>query len=190
MARQGEAGGSTQGRILDAAYALFYRHGFVRVSLNAIAREAGVTKRTLYYHFRSKDDLIAAALEAQAELVLARILAWGGAMPIEVGAAIDALFDGVARWAAAPRYEGAGFTRAAMELADLPGHPARGVAQRHKANVEAWLAAELERRGVADPKESSRAVQLLLEGAMSLILIHGDTSYARTAAAAAKRVVA
>jgi AcrR family transcriptional regulator len=190
MAKDGNAGETTRRRILDAAYALFYRHGFVRVSLDAIAREAGVTKRTLYYHYRSKDDLIAAAVELQAELALARIRKWGVTMPEEIGAAIDALFDGVSRWANAPRYEGAGFTRIVMELADLPGHPARGVAKRHKANVEAWLAGELQRRGIPDPKTSARELQLLLEGAMSLALVHGDPSYIRSAAEVAKRIVA
>lgn len=157
MRKEGDTAGPTRGRILDAAYALFYEHGFHRVALDAIAARAGVTKRTLYYHSRSKDDLIAAALEVHAELALARIRKWGVTMPEDLGAAIDGLFDGMARWASGPRYEGGGFTRVVMELADLPGHPARAVARRHKANVEAWLTGELERRGAIDPKRSARA---------------------------------
>ena len=48
--------------ILTSAYRLFHRHGFNRVSMDEIAAAAGVTKRTLYYHFRSKDSLLAAVL--------------------------------------------------------------------------------------------------------------------------------
>ena len=43
-------------------------------------------------------------------------------------------------WTARPGFAGAGFTRIVMELADLPGHPARAVAHRHKAAVELWYA--------------------------------------------------
>jgi len=42
-------------RILDAAYELFYRKGYSRVGVDEIAAFAGLTKRTLYYHFESKD---------------------------------------------------------------------------------------------------------------------------------------
>lgn len=180
----------TRQRVLEAAYELFYRRGFVRVSLDAIAAEAGVTKRTLYYHFRSKDDLLAAAIEAHAELALARIRKWGAHMPQDVGPAIDALFDAVAIWAQQPGFEGAGFTRLVMELADLPGHPARDVAKRHKADVEAWLAGELAARGVANSAQAARRLQILLEGTVLLILVHGDGSYATSAAEAARRIVA
>ena len=50
--------------ILTCAYRLFHRLGFNRVSMDEIATAAGVTKRTLYFHFRSKDDLMAAASRA------------------------------------------------------------------------------------------------------------------------------
>ena len=35
------------------------------VSVDAVAEKAGLTKRTLYYHFKSKDDLVAAYLAAR-----------------------------------------------------------------------------------------------------------------------------
>jgi AcrR family transcriptional regulator len=60
--RNGRSADETRRLILENAYQLFYRHGFARVAVDAIAARAGVTKRTLYYHFRSKDDLLAAVL--------------------------------------------------------------------------------------------------------------------------------
>src|ERR1043165_1210551 len=62
--------------ILTSAYRLFHRHGFNRVSMDEIAAAARITKRTLYYHFRSKDDLIAAALDRQHEIALATFRTW------------------------------------------------------------------------------------------------------------------
>jgi AcrR family transcriptional regulator len=187
MARSAPA---TRRRILETAYALFHRRGFLRVGVDAVAAAAGITKRTLYSHFRSKDELLTAVLEFQHELALLRIRKWDEAVAGSPATLIDRLFADLARWAAKPRWEGAGFTRLVMELADLPGHPARAIASRHKAEVETWLAGALAAREGAAARQKAREVMLLLEGAMALMLIHGDRSYAAAAAAAARRLLA
>ena len=66
--------GPTRRRILDAAYELFYRKGYSRVGVDEIAAFAGLTKRTLYYHFESKDQLLGSVLALHSELALARVL--------------------------------------------------------------------------------------------------------------------
>jgi len=94
-----------------------------------------------------------------------------------------------AAWAAKPRWQGSGFTRAAMELAGLPGHPARLAARRHKKAVEDWLAGRLVQGGVAAPRLCARQIMVLIEGCLALVLIHGDTQYAQAAAALAEQMV-
>jgi AcrR family transcriptional regulator len=179
----------TRQRILDAAYDLFWRHGFVRASVDDVAERAKVTKRTVYQHFRSKDDIMAVVLAHSSELALDRLRRIGDKLPPNRDAMIDALFAQLTEWAAKPRWSGAGFTRVVAELADLPGHPARTIARRHKAMVERWFGETLARAGVAMPAERGREIALLIEGAMSLMLIHGDRSYAQAAAQAAKRLL-
>ena len=173
-------------RIIQAAYELFYRSGFARVSVDLIAGKAGFTKRTLYYHFKSKDHLLAEVIQFHHILALERIREWGNRLNGERDAFLDSLFSQLADWAAKPRWAGPGFTRIAMELADLPGHPARGIARRHKMAIEAWLADQLAAKGVAAPDQLARQIVLLLEGATALMLIHGDRRYAKAAAEAAK----
>jgi AcrR family transcriptional regulator len=179
----------TRRRILDAAYELFYRMGFSRVGVDEVAAFARVTKRTLYYHFRSKDELLAAVLELHHDLALARIRKHADRYTGRVDEMLTVLFEELARWSAKPGWTGAGFTRLAMELADLPGHPARAVAKRHKAALESWWASLLDKAGVSLPGERAREVALLMEGATALILIHGDRGYADAAARAAKRLI-
>jgi AcrR family transcriptional regulator len=178
-------GSKTQTRlkILDAAYGLFWRQGFLRVSMDEIAVRAGLTKRTLYQHFHSKDDLMAAALAHSSELAMQRLRAFPN--PARTDELVDAYFRQLSDWAAAPRWSGGGFTRAVMELADLRGHPARAIARKHKAAVEQWLTDALAVHGPS-ARERAREIMLLTEGAMALMLIHGDRSYAATAAAAVK----
>jgi AcrR family transcriptional regulator len=173
-------GAETKLRILDAAYALFWRQGFVRVSMDEIAQRAKLTKRTLYQHFRSKDELMASALARSSELALARLEAFR--LPVGSEAMIDSLFGQLADWASKPRWSGAGALR-------LRGHPARAIARRHKASVELWLTSRLAKAGVASSRERAREVALLMEGAMMLMLIHGDLTYAKSAADAAKQLV-
>ena len=178
----------TRIRILDAAYGLFWRQGFLRVSMDDIAARAGITKRALYQHFPSKDDLITAALAHSSELAIERL----GNFDRPAGAArlVDSFFAELAKWASKPRWSGAGFTRVVVELADLPGHPARFIARRHKELVEEWLADAFAAARVRMARARAREVMLLMEGAMALMLIHGDPVYATAAAQAAKRLVA
>jgi AcrR family transcriptional regulator len=186
MPRDGEA---TRRQIIDAAYGIFYKGGFTAARVDAVAEAAGITKRTLYYHFESKDALLAAVLDAQHELMLARIQGWAGRAAGEPAQLVEVLFAEFAAWARKPGWQGSGFTRAALELADLPGHPARAAARRHKAAVEAWLAQQFAAQGIRRSRSLARQVMLLIEGCMSLILIHGDPSYAGTASAAARCLV-
>lgn len=53
----------TRTRLLEAAIALFGRHSFAGTSLQMIADELGVTKAAIYYHFRSREQLLTAVVE-------------------------------------------------------------------------------------------------------------------------------
>lgn len=167
----------THARILEAAYRGFYREGFMRVSMDTIAVAAGVTKRTLYQHYDSKDALLAAALESQREQSLRLVLEWGAGVTGGPADLVRHVFDGMAAWAGRPRWLGSGYSRISLELADMSGHPARLVARDHKATVESWLAEEFRRLGALSPDRLATETVLLMEGSMLLTLLHGDLRY-------------
>lgn len=179
----------TRRQIVDAAYECFYARGFTRSSVDEIAAMAKVTKRTLYNHFASKDDLLAAVLDTQHALALSRIRKHEERYSANADRFVTMLFDELRKWSEKPRWTGSGLTRLALELADLPGHPARTMARRHKSEVQAWLATMLQRTGTPRASKFAREVQVLLEGATLMMLISGDRSYADTAAALAKRLL-
>lgn len=120
--------GTTKDRILRAAYSLLYREGFPRVSMDTIAAEAALTERTLYYHFDSKDALVAAVLDRQHVHAFARIQKWGGRSARSPREFLAELFRELEAWASEPNWLGSGFTRLTMELSNMPGHPARNAA--------------------------------------------------------------
>src|SRR5258708_38613144 len=112
-----------RGRIVDAAYESFWRLGYRRASVDSIAERAGLTKRTLYAYFRSKDDLLAAVLQRYEELAAERLKHIGDRMPAGRAGLVDSFFAQLSGWAStAPRWSGSGFTRLVVALADLPGH--------------------------------------------------------------------
>jgi AcrR family transcriptional regulator len=156
--------------------------------MDEIAACAGITKRALYQHFRSKDALMAATLAYSSELALKRLRDFH--RPVTTGEElIESYFAQLHGWAKKPKYSGGGFTRAVVELADLRGHPVRAIARKHKSAVEKWLADELAATGILSAGERAREVMLLMEGAMALMLIHGDPGWANSAARAAKRLL-
>jgi len=179
----------TRKRIVDGAYKLFRRRGYARVTMDDIATEAKLTKRALYHHFNSKDQLLAHVLDVQHQLALQAFRSFGDRLSGSAEAIVEGMFRQLAVWADRPRWAGSGFTRLVIELADLPGHPARAIARRHKERLERCLAELLEQSGVRRAAELARTIWLLSEGAISLILVHGDRGYSTAASNAAKTLV-
>lgn len=180
----------TRSRIINAAEKLFYAEGIGRVSVDAVAAAAGVTKRTLYYHFTSKDELIAAYLDARDQPNLARMTGWFAAAEGGLPAKVQAIFDELAKVASHPKWKGCGFLRTIAELAALPGHPAVQVGARHKAGFEVWLAGQMDAAGLTTAKLLARQIILLLDGAFSASLTHRDPAYFIAAGQAAAVLVA
>lgn len=181
---------NTRERILNAAYSLFRQRGYTRVSIDEIASASGLTKRTLYSHFESKDALLEAVLEAQHKTAFAAFQNFGQKLHGPPESIVRALFSELFRWSAKPKWPGSGFTRLAMELADLPGHPARRIAGRHKRLLEAHVANALAEAGLNKAKARARKLWIIAEGAMVLMLIHNDRSYCEAAEEAALSIIA
>ncbi|WP_319413168.1 TetR/AcrR family transcriptional regulator [uncultured Cohaesibacter sp.] len=176
-------------RIIDAANRLFYQEGIRAVSVDAVAEKAGVTKKTLYYHFKSKDDLITAYLTARDQPNLALFEAWFKATEGDVGDRVEAIFVALAKASRHPKWKGCGFLRTAAELANMPGHPAMKVGAAHKKTFEFWLAKRLSQADVQQPDATARQIILLLDGAFSVMLVHHDPAYIEEAGRAAKILI-
>jgi len=179
----------TRERIISAANALFYNDGIRGVSVDAVAAKAGVTKRTLYYHFRSKDDLVAAYLAGRDQPNLALFKQWFAEKDDGLPAQVERIFGNLARAARHPKWKGCGFLRTSAELANLPGHPAITIGAAHKKKFEAWLRETFTAAGIAEAAKLSRQILLLLDGSFAVVLLHRDPSYMETAGEAARSLI-
>lgn len=172
-------------RILDVASELFYRCGIHAVGVDTIAAESGITKRTLYNRFGSKDRLVEAYLQA-------RHHAWWELMERRVaaspGSGVLALWDSYTENVDFSE-RGCAFINAAGELpAD---HPAHRVVRAHKRAVRRHLEAlvRADHPGIAGPEAAANLVFLLLEGAITHHGIGDDPDLLRRAREAAERLV-
>lgn len=168
--------------LIDTAIALFYRDGFHATGIDRILAESGVAKMTLYKHFKSKDELIEAALQQRLEPSRQR-MAWA-LDNLSPKGAILAVFDGLQALINGGEFFGCAFVNAAAEFHDRE-HPIHRVAASHKANAERHFRVALERLEVAEPERLARQLQYLMEGAITMAHIQGPGDQALEAKDAA-----
>ena len=168
---------TTREQIVVAATRLFYGEGIRAVSMDAVAEKAGVTKKTLYYHFTSKDEFVAATIAARDQPTLELYMRWFAETDGTVADKIHGLFVKLGRSVNTPRWRGCGFLRTIAELANTPAHPAVKAGAAHKKRFEAWLEAALRDHSVGGAEALARQLVILLDGATTVMLIHRDLDY-------------
>jgi len=87
---QGGRRGDTRARIQQVALELFAEHGYERTSLREIAERLGVTKAALYYHFKSKEDIVRSFTEDYFDRLDA-LIEWGKDQPATAQTASELL---------------------------------------------------------------------------------------------------
>jgi len=167
-------------RILETADRLFYGQGIRAVGVDTIAAEAGISKRTLYNHFASKDALIAAYLEQRL-----RPFGPSGRPPREQ---ILRYFDRIAQAISGDGFRGCPFVNAVAELG-LPAHPAGDIALRAKENTRTWFRDRLAEIGTSDPDALALQLTILVDGAIAAGLVRHDPDVALSAKAAAAALI-
>jgi AcrR family transcriptional regulator len=155
-------------RLLDAAAELFYREG-VNIGVEALCRAAGVSKRSMYQLFTSKDDVLAASLDRAGPLYLGRLLpAPGDDLPPR--ARIMHVFERLESLSGSPEYLGCPFVSTAFELKD-PGHPASVVARRFKDTLTDFFRTEARRGDARDPELLARQLTIAFDGSSSRAVV-------------------
>lgn len=157
------AADSPRVRIMAAATDLFYHCGINATGIAEVAGRAGVSKRTLYQLFPSKDLLVAAYLAAM-DTVNESNESNLTSPDLSPRDQLLALFD---RPRLGARFRGCPFHNASVELSD-PGHPGRPLIVDHKHRFLRQVIDTARRAGAPDPDLLGRQLTVLFEGAMAL----------------------
>jgi AcrR family transcriptional regulator len=164
-------------RILETADRLFYGQGIRAVGVDTIAAEVGISKRTLYNYFPSKDELIVAYLSRRLRPAPASDLP-----PLQQ---ILGNFERLERTFATGVFRGCPFVNAVAELKE-PAHAANKIAYAFKEQRRVWFRDLLARLGVDDPDTLALQLQILADGAITAALVRGDPKVAVVAGDAAR----
>ncbi len=151
-------------RILRTASELFYREGARAIGIDLVIERAGVAKASLYRHFRTKDDLIAAFLEREDADFWGHWDTVARAHADDARRELDTHMQWIGERVARPNYRGCPQLNIAAEFSD-PAHPARKVAVAHKSELRRRLRSIALRIGVDDPEELATQLLLLVNGA-------------------------
>lgn len=150
-------------RLLDSADRLFYQEGYRAVGIDRVLAEAGAAKASLYSHFGSKDELVTACIARRTSQAKEQMLAFIEAVPPEQRAL--RLFDFLIAWGNQAEFRGCPIQHLVSEFPDTQ-HPARQVAQAHRA----WILEKLEEwcqaAAVAEPAQTASALLVLFDGAI------------------------
>lgn len=157
-----------------------YREGINATGVDRLSEVAGISKRTLYQRFHSKDELISRSLAASDERV-AEVLLRSGEEARSAGAAgavaIRAVFHDLRHALTNDAFRGCPFINAAIELADRD-HPAHQAIRVHKERVRAWFEDAARADGLAAPASLSRQLMVVLDGFFAECLLRPDDDLA------------
>jgi AcrR family transcriptional regulator len=168
-------------RILETADRLFYLQGIRAVGVDTIAAEIGISKRTLYNHFPSKDALISAYLARR--FVQPRP---SEKPPVEQ---ILGTFDSLERRFASKDFRGCPFVNAVAELGS-EDRSVRKIAIAFKESRRLWFRDLLMQIGVANAEALATQLAVLVDGCIAQDLVRNDPAMARAAKDAATVLLA
>ena len=174
--------------LVHKALQAFYRNGFNATGMDKLVAETGISKTSMYKHFRTKEDLILAVLRLRDEHFrnwLYRRMEELADTPREQ---LIAMFDALEEWFTEPGYRGCMFIKASSEYQEA-SHPIHKQSADHKRLLERHITELAEKSGLADPATLARQLLLLKEGAIVTAHLGHTDNPAQDAKAAAIRLL-
>lgn len=177
----------TRDIILDVTEKLIYRHGIAATGMDFLVKTAGVSRKSIYRYFANKDELVIAALQRRDE----RWMQW---LRTEVersegsGERLLALFSALKNWFGSADFRGCAFINTSGETGD-PQNPVRLLAKAHKQKLFEYVLQLCQAHGTPDPERQAAQLLILIDGAITVALVMGDSTAADTAQCMAQTVL-
>ncbi len=178
---------SKREKLIKAALELFSKNGFHAVGVDTISEKASVTKRTLYHHFKSKEELILAALRYYDERFrndFMRAVEEKTESPV---GRLLAVFDVVEEWFAGD-FAGCLFVGAMGEYPEEDS-PIRRVCQESKSLTQAYIKSLAEKAQLEGADQLAEQIVLLIEGAITMAQVNNSSISALRAKKAAEILI-
>ena len=179
---------SKREQLLRTALALFKKHGFHAIGVDVIAHRSGVTKKTLYHHIPSNDELILAVLRYYDERFRNHFIRQVEARAKTPLRRLTALFDVAKDWFNENDFYGCLFVGALGEFPE-PDTAIRNACRESKNLMRDYFRELAEGAGASKPKELADQLLLLMEGAITMAQVNHSPFSAQQAKAAARVLI-
>lgn len=174
--------------LVRKALEIFNRNGFHATGMDMLAAESGVSKTSMYKHFRTKEDLILAVLRLRDE----NFRNWLYRRMDELGDTSQnkllAMYDALEEWFGEPAFRGCMFVKASAEYQEVDD-AIHVQSAEHKRLLFEHVSALCADIGVSEPDSLARQLLLLKEGAIVMAVLGSGAGAARDAKAAASRLI-
>lgn len=164
----------TRERIIEAATQILAEDSYSRFSIERISERAGISRRSFFNYFKSKDELLAEVLKTLRALHDRAMQAWSAELPdgLTVEARIVEIFRRIIDIISQPGWRGSAFIRLAGELSDFEGHPIQALVAEAKRDQEKWFETELRKGDFVSPALLAAQLTIVMTGLFQLQLVH------------------
>ena len=151
--------------LVQKALKVFYQHGFHATGMDMLVKETGISKTSMYKHFRTKEDLILAVLRLRDEHFRNWLYRRIEELADSPKDQLIAMFDALEEWFNDTAYRGCMFIKASSEYQEA-SHPIHKQSADHKRMLESHFTAIAKEANLPDPNAIARQLLLLKEGAI------------------------
>ena len=163
---------SKRDELVQNALKVFYDGGFYAIGMDRVAKETGVSKTSIYKHFRTKEDLILATLRLRDEQFRNWLVRRIEALARDPRGRLLAIFDALDEWFREPGFKGCMFVKASAEFQNR-SHPIHAASAEHKRILVQYFTDLATAAGASDPEALAQQLLILKEGA--IVMAHlGD----------------
>ncbi len=186
--KQGKPQSSKRERLMKSALELFIKNGIHATGIDTIVEHSGVTKKTLYAHFGSKEELVLSVLRRYDELARNEFIRQVENKGKTARGRLLAIFDFAEYWFLQDDFYGCLFINAISEYSEK-GTPIRQICQEYKKLLKSYIRELCEQAGASNPQGLAEELAMLLEGATVTAQVSPSLKTAKIAKRAAKALI-
>ncbi len=179
---------SKRDQLIQTAVKLFAKNGIHATGVDSIVEQSGVTKKTLYAHFRTKEELVLAVLRHYDGLARNEFMRKVERRATTPRARLLAIFDFAQHWFQQHNFYGCLFVNTIGEYSGKDT-PIRQICKEYKKLVKDYIHSLCQQAGVKNPQGLAEELALLLEGATVTAQVSQNPKSAQIAKRAAKALI-
>ncbi|OUR95846.1 TetR family transcriptional regulator [Halobacteriovorax marinus] len=166
--------------LISGALKVFYENGFHASGMDLIAKEVGISKTSIYKHFRTKEDLILAVLELRDHEFRKWLINFSEKRASTPKEQILAIFDAHDEWFNQKGYKGCMFIKASSEYQSAQD-PIHRISAQHKRLILDFVEEKSKWMGASEPRELAEQINLLIEGSIVVAKMLGPQNVIKRA---------